>query len=303
MADYISGVDVSKWNTVDSWAEAYADGQRFMFAKSSEGRTGVDQICANHLLSAEAAGLKTGIYHFARPDNNHGEEEAEHVIKLINGLPDFDLPVALDFEKYSPNDEDDNVPWIRDWVEAIQDVTGKPPIIYTGANVWKYEVGNSDVFTHLPLWQASYSRHAVRPRVTPWPRWTIWQWSGGGRYCYRRVPGFRGAVDLNRFNGTEDDLAALCGQHNQQPPADPAAHSFAQLPVFDMYVDPTESDVARILQGLLTAQGWYRGKIDGLAGPMTRRALIDAKMDWQLPDNLVVDEPTWWALVGAGITD
>jgi hypothetical protein len=56
-----------------------------------------------------------------------------------------------------------------------------------------------------PLWIAQYT--TLCPDLTsPWNTWAFWQYSESGS-----VPGISGGIDVDRFNGTFDELRALAG--------------------------------------------------------------------------------------------
>ena len=66
--------------------------------------------------------------------------------------------------------------------------------MYTSPDFWRDEVGGADLSAQ-PLWIAHYTKDC--PRVpAPWTRWSFWQHSKTGR-----VPGIRGNVDLNVYQG------------------------------------------------------------------------------------------------------
>jgi hypothetical protein len=65
-------------------------------------------------------------------------------------------------------------------------------------------MGNSTAYTRYPLWIAHYTT-ASAPRVPGgWKAWTFWQRTSSGT-----VSGISGLVDMNRFNGTSAQIAAL----------------------------------------------------------------------------------------------
>jgi lysozyme len=99
---------------------------------------------------------------------------------------------------------------IRVWVERVRTRLGVEPIIYTSPEFWRDRVGGAD-FSTQKLWLAHYT--AECPRVpAPWKAWTFWQYSKTGR-----VAGIRGAVDLDVFAGTIDELRARRSAHASRP--------------------------------------------------------------------------------------
>lgn len=167
-----------------------------------------------------------GAYHFARPDTGggaqDGEREAQYFSKILKRSGGVELgcfPPVVDFEKYSAFGPKENIPWMRSFVHVIETELGRKPMIYTGRNIWKYEMGNTDEFIDCPLWQVDYTGKRNAPKKTPWFSWTLWQYSGGRskHFDYRywmkekgKMPGIQaGFCDVNRFNGTLEELYKL----------------------------------------------------------------------------------------------
>lgn len=284
---------------------------RFAIVKATEGVDYVDPKFRENWAKLVELGhekLYRGAYHFARPSSGgggatDGEREARDFCKALKSAGSWEvgcLPPALDFEEYSSSNASQNIPWIEAFVRVVESELGRKPMIYTGANVWKFEAGNTAAFKDLPLWQVYYSATATQPVAMPWDNWTFWQWSGGGDFAfYGPVPGVRGACDVNRFNGSESDLAAL---------------AMIAPPVTTFPKPPKEQDlfllrgsfsvVTKRVQGLLLSWGYGpvglispSGSLDGLSGPLTEKYLKTFKVSVGLPSDTVMDWPTWWALV------
>ena len=67
--------------------------------------------------------------------------------------------------------------------------------------------------TAYPIWVAHYTTKP-KPAVPPgWQNWTFWQFSETGK-----VTGITTPVDLDRFNGTLDQLRALGAPGAGGPP-------------------------------------------------------------------------------------
>ncbi len=228
--DFIEGIDVSKHQGDVDFKATMSAGMKFAFVKCTEGIGYIDPCFHENwrkLVELDGDYIR-GAYHFARPDTGGGLKDGEneawhfaHVLKEAGHCAEGCLPPALDFEKYSDSGPEDNIPWVRGFINVIEKELGRKPIIYTGKNIWKYELGNTDAFTACPLWQVYYSDYKSKRKLvtTPWPNWTFWQWSGGrGKgFDYRfwlmkngKMPGIRsGFCDVNRFNGTLEELQRL----------------------------------------------------------------------------------------------
>lgn len=312
MATWIQGIDVSHHQGSINFSQVAGGGMRFAICKATEGVDYTDPKFFENWAKLVDLGHDTlyrGAYHYARPSSTggsaDGEAEAKDFCAALKKAGHYGagaLPPALDFEEYSDSDGNQNIPWIRSFVNVVQQELGRSPMIYTGANVWRYEVSNTSDFIHLPLWQVYYSASATQPTTTPWPSWTFWQWSGGGQYAYYGpVPGIPGSgvCDVNRFNGTADDLARLANVTAVSPtfPKPPLPQDLSKL-------QGIVSEVTLRVQGLLMSHGFGpsgmvngSGKLDGISGPKTMGYLESFKTQHGLPGDAVVDWATWWALV------
>lgn len=217
----IQGIDISKHQGVVNFDALAGSDFKFVYVKGTEGVGYVDPYFSYNWsnLRKHEDKLFRGVYHFARPDTGGGEKdgiaEAKSLVAELKheGGTERMLPPALDYEKYTPMNTATDQAFVRAFVKTVEDGLGRSPVIYTGRNVWRYQLGNTPEFSHLPLWLVRYTTAQLKEphKPLPWDRWTFWQWSGGGDFAFAGdVPGVKGKCDVNRFNGTEKDLAALC---------------------------------------------------------------------------------------------
>ena len=75
------------------------------------------------------------------------------------------------------------------------------PMIYTNYDTWVYILGDPTDFADYPLWIANYTPASSPLIPSAWSDWVFWQHSETGS-----VGGVSGNVDLDRFQGTQDDL-------------------------------------------------------------------------------------------------
>jgi len=208
----LSGIDVSHFQGAVDWAAVAGAGMAFAYAKASDGGTGTDPRFAANWAAMKAAGVLRGAYHFFRPATS-AEAQADHYVQLVGALAPGDLPPMLDVEetatKTSPEQwaaiaVADRVPLVQTWLDRVEAALGLRPILYTRAGfVEKYFPDPGELTDDL-LWVAHYTSQPA-PNLPPgWTDWTLWQFSETGT-----VAGVGGAVDLDRFNGTLDDLRAL----------------------------------------------------------------------------------------------
>lgn len=212
----VHGIDVSYYQGTIDWAAVAGAGTDFAYARASLGSGYTDPTSdANH-DGAKANGLYFGAYHFARPDQSGGVQQADHFLDRAQVRDDGrTLPPMLDLE-WGP----DSVPtcfglsqsgmagWVRDFVDRVEARTGRTAAIYTNRNWWNQCVGTAADFGHHPLFHPCYC-DSPGTIATGWSRFTVWQYTSTGR-----VAGVSGNVDQDVFNGTMADLAALAGDRS-----------------------------------------------------------------------------------------
>lgn len=207
----VSGPDVSSWqhpsgSAVD-WPAVRAAGHDFSFVKATEGSTYTNPYFAGDWAGIAAAGLYRGAYHYARPSAASGSaaEQARWFAATVGDQSRArTLPPTLDLEDAGGLSPTALVAWTQTFLSTLQSLTGRRPILYTYPYFWRTAMGGSTAFTSYPLWIATYGTAA--PPTLGWPTWTFWQYSSTST-----VPGIPrpGAIDVNSFNGTRADLAAL----------------------------------------------------------------------------------------------
>ena len=203
------GIDVSKWQhdgptTSLNWEKVRADGVTFTFIKATEAANYTNPWFAGDWEGAHRAGVYRGAYHFARPSVGSAARQARYFVHQAGTFAGRGvLPPVLDLESTGGLGVASLREWTRTWLQTVTRLTGRKPIIYTSPYFWESALGNASNFTDYRLWIAHYG--TTHPRVPGgWKTWTFWQRSSTGR-----ISGISGAVDINRFNGTHAQLAAL----------------------------------------------------------------------------------------------
>lgn len=233
MSYTISGIDASKHQGVINFKTVAESGQRFAIVKATEGEGYVDKrFLENWEKLVELDGqIYRGAYAFGRPDSvggmADGIAEAEDFCDILKAAGHYmsgAMPPCLDYEKYSGKGVKKNLAYLEGFIKTVQDRLGRSPMIYTGETIWNYQTDNSDLFKDVPLWLVAYRSYGLSgteaPGILarmPWDELAMWQWSGGGEYAFGApVPGCGqdgetpATVDLNWFDGTEEDLAKFC---------------------------------------------------------------------------------------------
>jgi GH25 family lysozyme M1 (1,4-beta-N-acetylmuramidase) len=206
-----SGPDVSSWQhpngaAVD-WNRVKAAGQSYAFVKATEGTTYTNPYFSGDWAGIRSAGLLRSAYHYARPSAAAGSAAAQaRVFAATIGTQTLagTLPPVLDLEETGSLAPAALIDWTSTFLTTLQGLTGRTPMIYTYPYFWTQSMANTSAFTSYPLWMASYGTSA--PPTYAWPTWTFWQYSATS--SLDGIP-TRNVLDMNRFNGTPAQLAAL----------------------------------------------------------------------------------------------
>jgi lysozyme len=205
---YVHGIDVSSyqqkinWDKVDSM-ESYHIKLSFAFIKATEGVTLVDPYFQRNWRESKNSGVIRGAYHYFKPKKS-GLWQAKFFLQTVS-LEAGDLPPVLDVEetgKFSKKELQQNV---REFLDEVEKKTKVKPIIYTG---YKFYIDNlKGEFDDYPLWIAHYYQPKLKMKETDWH---FWQHADNAT-----IDGIKGKVDMNVFNGDEEDLSALLIQENK----------------------------------------------------------------------------------------
>ena len=219
---YTLGIDVSRWQDNNSTAQqmdftkSVAMGTKFVFIKSSQ-RLWTDEDILYNWKTAKAAGLLRGAYHFLDWDVSP-KDQAQYAWSVIQNDPG-ELPPVIDFEYWNPPPAN-AYDMLWNYVIEMERLSGKKPIIYTGAFFWESYGTQADVWKNYPLWIASYSTQEYMEynldRLTPWNKWHFWQYTSKGDGIAFGAESLN--LDMNYFNGTLDELKVFSGSEIIQEP-------------------------------------------------------------------------------------
>lgn len=204
----VHGIDVSAYQGRIDWPRVAQQRVRFAFIKASEGGTMRDARFARNWREARAAGILSGAYHYFQPNRDGGQQAALFIATVP--LRPGDLPPVLDVEAPKFHDVAELRREIRQWLTAVEAHYQVRPILYSNYTFYRHYLAGH--FDDYPLWLAHYE--VARPAL-PAGRWIIWQHSDEAY-----VPGIRGTVDFNVFQGS---YAALQALQIMGPPAPPPA--------------------------------------------------------------------------------
>jgi len=208
------GIDVSNndQETID-WQTVKRNQISFAFAKASQGNNFKDKTFADNWSRMKQANIIRGAYHFFQPSQDP-EAQANNFLAMVKDrLESTDLPPVLDVENFPKSIEQEwknittvnqRIARIKQWLEKVEKETKRKPIIYTGVSFWQELMNDSQALTEYPLWIAHYTNRS-QPQVPAnnWggKGWTLWQYTEEGK-----IAGVSGNVDINRFNGSLDEL-------------------------------------------------------------------------------------------------
>ena len=208
----VHGIDVSAYQGRIDWPEVARNRVRFAFIKASEGGTLRDPRFARNWREARSAGVLRGAYHYFLP-NRDGQLQADLFARIVPLAPG-DLPPVLDVEAANFHDVAILRREVARWLRLIEAHYGVRPILYSNHSFYqRYLAGHFDDY---PLWLAHYE--VERPTL-PRNKWIIWQHSDEAY-----VPGIRGVVDFNVFQGNFEALEALRIPAAAAPHQPAAAH-------------------------------------------------------------------------------
>lgn len=195
------GIDVSEYQDKINWDKVKEiDGGypiEFVFVRASIGNERADKKFKTYWKKAKEKGFICGAYHYYRPNEN-SIEQADNFIKQVT-LVEGDFPPVLDIEKLPKTQSIDRLKvGLRRWLEKVEAHYGVKPIIYSGESY--YEDFLKDDFEEYPFWIANYT--AFYKDIDD--EWSIWQLTENGR-----IPGIKGPVDINIYNGTSVEMKDL----------------------------------------------------------------------------------------------
>ena len=254
----LKGLDISNWQAVGTGDQA----EDFVICKATEGVGYVDPTCDAHYQRAKSQGKLLGVYHFARPDMNSAEAEANFFVENIKGYVGEAI-LVLDFEVATHN-----VAWAKAFLDRVQLATGVRPLIYMSASVVSSYDWSSVAGADYGLWIAGYpNAYNVPNPPTPnvgdmpystgaWGFWAIWQYSSSA-----------GSLDRNIANMTREAWRAYAAKNGEAPALPPTP---APIPVAILDYQTYTVQSGDTLSGIASRFGTTYQKIasdNGIANP------------------------------------
>jgi lysozyme len=242
------GADYSHWQDDDStpqqvdFEKAKNAGLSFVFIKVSQQVADSDYLMNWH--NAKLAGLPRGGYHYLdwRMDTH---AQAKLFSSLLMNDPG-ELNPILDLEmKAGAPDKDAIEEKALDFLQYVEQTTGKLPGIYTGYYFWRDYTNMSEQFARYPLWLAWYAPEVNVIVPEPWDYWTFWQYTSKGdghKYGAESLD-----LDMNLFKGTVEELEDYADVSIPTPPVPTTSLYFVNCGALNVRSTPTSASSSNII--------------------------------------------------------
>jgi len=200
--DKIHGIDISHYqdnNAKIDWAKVAQNKNpkiTFAYIRTTMGADGKDNAFEYNFREAKKHGIKVGVYHYYRPNEN-STEQFENFLK---NTPEIgDMPPVLDIEETSEFGSRNLREGMMNFLKLIQRKYKKTPIIYAHQRFYNTYLRNK--FSTYQFWIARQNGFKDSPDNNEMKKEPflfdgrcplIWQYSGTGT-----ISGINGYVDLN----------------------------------------------------------------------------------------------------------
>ncbi|OCX53302.1 hypothetical protein BEL04_03070 [Mucilaginibacter sp. PPCGB 2223] len=210
------GMDISHHDGQIDWANLSSHIQ-FVYCKCSQGATYRDPMFAANMAALSQKNIIRGAYHFLTFQDSAQAQIDNFMASGVDFSMPGTLPPALDIEwqvggsdaqtaalnQYITNNKAACAQIITQWLQGVQAITNRTPVIYTAKGFWNEYFSGVTNFGAYPLWIPAYQPNP--PGLPPgWNNYAIWQYSGGSP-----VIGAPGNVDQDLFNGGITGLKKL----------------------------------------------------------------------------------------------
>jgi lysozyme len=190
----VFGLDVSEYQGDIHWEEVKTVEDTFQlafaFIRATAGKDKMDAKFKHNWSKAKENGFVCGAYHYYRPNEN-SIKQADNFIKTVT-LKKGDFPPILDIEKLPKTQSIDSLKvGLRRWLTKVESHYGVKPIIYSGESYYKDFLKKE--FKGYSFWIANYNFFVEQIKDD----WLFWQFTEKAT-----IPGIKGPVDINIYNGT-----------------------------------------------------------------------------------------------------
>ncbi len=194
----IQGLDVSHHQGKIEWNKLDISKFKFVFIKSTEGGNLVDPKFQFNWINAHNNGFFVGAYHFFTFKKS-GMEQAHNFINTVpNNIKSLPPVVDLEFMGNSKIKLSKSKLFneLSNFINIVEKQYHKKPILYSTYEFYEYYlIGH---FNNYPIWIRDIFK---KPKLIDNRNWTFWQYANRAR-----IPWIENYVDLNVFNGNEDEF-------------------------------------------------------------------------------------------------
>lgn len=189
-------------NSVDGVADYPVS---FCYIKATQGVAVKSEYSTDDAVRGRAAGVHIGHYHFFSPIS--GADQARWFLENAT-IHRGDLPPMLDVELSDKQIQQMGGPeaMLREmveWLRVVKERCHTQPVLYINQSfVDKYMADAPDEVKACPVWVARYSQYR------PYVHLVFWQLSYDGK-----VRGINGGVDIDVFNGTQDQFEDFVNEY------------------------------------------------------------------------------------------
>ncbi len=190
----IVGNDVSEFQGQIDW-NVYKNNSNFIIIRATFGNGYFDKWFTHNRDEARRVGLPRGYYHYAYPQYNTPEIEADWFCKALWDIQEEES-LYLDYEE---NWNGNVVSWCKAFLDRIAGkLNGYKAFIYLNQSLATSYDWTPVVSAGYGLWIAAYTYDPNNNnfKIGPWPLAAIQQWTNK-----QQVPGIQGAVDGDVFFG------------------------------------------------------------------------------------------------------
>lgn len=254
----IRGCDVSHWQGEVNWEKVKAGGLSFVYIKATEGQSFIDPLFEANIQGAKAAGLYVGAYHFARFQKKQDAiQEARHFFTTIKPHV-LDLPPVLDLETNQGQAGEILSQNAFLFMETLHHLTNVTPMIYTSTQFAKQHLAQT--LKNYLLWIAHFGQNQPGENGI-WEKWTVFQYTDKGN-----VPGIKGAVDLDEWEGTDFQSRVVEPVKKRSDFTSPSSHLIHPAPTYKIQKGDT-------FWNLESQFGWQHGLLQALNPNLNPRRL------------------------------
>ncbi len=196
--DYVFGIDVSHHQGHINW-QAVSESHHpidFVFVRATVGKHKDKQFRKNW-EGTYIYGYIRGAYHYFQP--RYGGKEQFLTFSKNVSLKQGDLPPVLDVEYKGRKSAAAYRKEVLIWLKLAEQHYKIKPIVYTGYSFYNHVLKGH--INGYPLWIANYSGKFRLKKIN----WTFHQLTDKVT-----ISGIKGNVDGDDFNGSIEDLEAMC---------------------------------------------------------------------------------------------